>query len=84
MGEQFNCIYCQLRASRHISRHFATGYCYRALGKFNEAKRRYFNSLFVDDQDAITRYNLANLYRIMRMNELAIQEYYFVIHLKQQ
>jgi tetratricopeptide (TPR) repeat protein len=57
------------------------GYCYRVLGKYNEAKRCYLNSLSINREDTISHYNLANLYRIMGENELAIQEYSYIIDL---
>lgn len=40
------------------------GYCYRAIGNLNAAKLSYLDSLSINDQDHITRYNLANLYRV--------------------
>jgi tetratricopeptide (TPR) repeat protein len=60
------------------------GYCYRALGKFGEAKRSYQSALFSNPQDPISHFNLANLYRVMGENELAIEEYSQVIALKQE
>jgi tetratricopeptide (TPR) repeat protein len=60
------------------------GYCYRALGKFGEAKRSYQSALASNPDDPISHYNLANLYRVIGENELAIEEYSQVIALKQQ
>ncbi len=60
------------------------GYCYRALGKFGEAKRSYQSALYSNSQDPISHFNLANLYRVMGENDLAIEEYSQVIALKQQ
>lgn len=55
------------------------GYCYRALGRYPEAKRCYLTALAINSSDAISHYNLANLYRINGQNELAISEYSFII-----
>lgn len=60
------------------------GYCYRALGKYVEAKRCYLTSLAINRNDAISHYNLANLYRINGQNELAINEYNFIIDSSEQ
>lgn len=55
------------------------GYCYRATARYPEAKRCYLTALAINSGDAISHYNLANLYRINGQNELAISEYGLVI-----
>ena len=60
------------------------GSCYKALGKYTQARKSYKNALLANPNDHITHYNLANLSRITGENEIALEHYQAVIKMHQE
>jgi tetratricopeptide (TPR) repeat protein len=54
------------------------------MGKYNESKNSYLMAISLKKDDAITHYNIANLYRKIGNYDLAIKHYQFVIKLKEE
>ena len=60
------------------------GSCYKATGKYSQARSCYRNALLANPHDAITHYNLANLHRVTGENELALDHYQAVLDMSQK
>jgi tetratricopeptide (TPR) repeat protein len=54
------------------------------MGQYNEAKNSYLMAISLKKDDAITHYNIANLYRKIGNYDLAIKHYQFVIKLTEE
>lgn len=57
------------------------GSCYRAQGKYLEARNMYLNAINLKSDDAISHYNLANTLRLIGNYEDSMRHYQFVIRL---
>jgi tetratricopeptide (TPR) repeat protein len=75
-----------MEATIHSSQFFKAycnlGTCFRLKGNYHLALDSYLKAKIIKDDDAITSYNLANLYRIIGDEEKAIKLYEEVISLK--
>lgn len=60
------------------------GACYRSLNKYLQAKNCYLKALSFSNDDPISHYNLANLYRVIGNNEESIKHYERVIDAKEK
>jgi protein O-GlcNAc transferase len=51
------------------------GSCFKALGKYPEARNSYRRAIALAPDDAISHYNLANLYRVIGSTDLSVTHY---------
>ena len=58
------------------------GACYRSLNRFKESRKYYKKAISIKGDDAISRYNLGNVERLVGNYEESIIHYRFVIDLK--
>ncbi len=58
--------------------------CYKLRGQYPNAIQAYKQSLAITPEDAITNYNLANVYRLIGNEDKSIAHYFVVINLKEK
>lgn len=59
------------------------GMIFKRLGNFQEAKKAYLRALLANPEDAISLYNIGNLFRVTGDDDAALEHYEKVLKLKE-
>lgn len=60
------------------------GACYRSLKLYTDSRKFYKKAIAIKPDDAISRYNLGNVERLLGNYEESVKHYKYVINLKEE